>query len=159
LGKTPIRLPDLFAVLEKFADDDPLVFNFASDAVRGEKVDRVEHVGFHIRSHLIQGRTIEQGAAVPIVNVLLYKHVAGGSDLSFQLHKLALISIVPSFCCASVLTRAYSAAFVIHGESIPEDRPVVESSAVDIESGEGKSVCMASVFSEGQDIYSTSFSS
>src|SRR6516165_6707111 len=54
--------------------------------------------------------------------------------------------MVPSFCCASVLTRAYSAAFVIHGESIPEDRSVVESSAVDIEGGEGKSVCMAPPF-------------
>src|SRR6516225_7163339 len=56
------------------------------------------------------------------------------------------LSIVPSFCCASVLTRAYSAAFVIHGESIPEDRSVVESSAVDIEGGEGKSFCMLSLF-------------
>jgi hypothetical protein len=63
-------------------------------------------------------------------------------------------SIVPSFCCASVLTRAYSAAVVIHGESIPEDRSVVESSAVDIVGGEGKSVFMASRFSEGQHIYS-----
>jgi hypothetical protein len=45
-----------------------------------------------------------------------------------------------------VLTRAYSAAFVIHGESIPEDRPAVESSAVDIEVGEGKSVCMRPSF-------------
>jgi hypothetical protein len=54
-------------------------------------------------------------------------------------------------------SRAYSAAFVIHGESIPEDRSVVESSALDIEDGEGKSVCMASCFSEGQHIYSTSF--
>jgi hypothetical protein len=50
---------------------------------------------------------------------------------------------------------AYSAAF-IHPESIPEIGSVVESSAVDIEGGEGKSVCMASVFSEGQHIYSTS---
>jgi Resolvase, N terminal domain len=39
--------------------------------------------------------------------------------------------IVPSCFCASVLTRAYSAAFVIYVELIPEDRPVVESSAVD----------------------------
>jgi hypothetical protein len=30
-------------------------------------------------------------------------------------------------------------------ESIPEDRPVVESSAVDIEDREGESVCMASL--------------
>jgi hypothetical protein len=43
---------------------------------------------------------------------------------------------------------------VIHGESIPEIASVVESSAVDIEGGEGKSVCMASVFSEGQHVYS-----
>ena len=78
-----------------------------------------------------------------------------GGDLSFQLHKLA--PNVPSFCCASVLTRAYSAAFVIHGESIPEIGSVVESSAVDIEAGEGKSVCMASCFSEGQHMYSTGF--
>ena len=49
-----------------------------------------------------------------------------------------------------VLTRACSVSFVIHVESIPEDRSVVESSAVDIEGGEGKSVCMASLFSEGQ---------
>jgi hypothetical protein len=35
-------------------------------------------------------------------------------------------------------------------------RTVVESLAVDIEAGEGKSVCIASLFSEGQHIYSTS---
>jgi hypothetical protein len=34
---------------------------------------------------------------------------------------------------------------------------VVESSAVDSEGSERKSVCMASVFSEGQHIYSTHF--
>jgi hypothetical protein len=56
-----------------------------------------------------------------------------------------------------VLTRAYSAAFVIHGESIPEIGSVVESSAVDIKAGEGKSVCMASLFSEGQHIYNMEF--
>jgi hypothetical protein len=65
-----------------------------------------------------------------------------------KVHGAELISIALR-SCASVLTRAYSAAFVIHGESIPEDRSVVESSAVDIEGGEGKSVCMASLFSEG----------
>src|SRR6516225_9059360 len=59
-----------------------------------------------------------------------------------RLSSTSWLSIVPSFCCASVLTRAYSAAFVIHGESIPEDRSVVESSAVDIEGSEGKSVSM-----------------
>jgi hypothetical protein len=61
-----------------------------------------------------------------------------------RLSSTSWLSIVPSFCCASVLTRAYSAAFVIHGESIPEIRLVVESSAVDIEGAEGKSVCMMS---------------
>jgi len=53
--------------------------------------------------------------------------------------------------------RAYSAAFVIHFESIPEIGSVVESSAVDIEGGEGKSVSMASLVFMGQHIYSTSF--
>jgi len=53
--------------------------------------------------------------------------------------------------------RAYSAAFVIHFESIPEIGSVVESSAVDIEGGEGKSVGMASLVFMGQHIYSTSF--
>jgi hypothetical protein len=31
---------DLLAVFEKFAGDDPLVFNFASDAVGSKKIDR-----------------------------------------------------------------------------------------------------------------------
>ena len=89
---------DLLAVLEKFADDDPLVFNFASDAVGSEKIDPVEPIGFQIGPHPIEGRSIEQRAGVPVVNVLLDEHVACGSDLSFQLHKLA-------FNCSFLLLR------------------------------------------------------
>jgi hypothetical protein len=48
---------------------------------------------------------------LPVVNVFLGEHVACGSDLLFD-----------------------SAAFVIHGESIPDIGLLVESSAVDIES-------------------------
>jgi hypothetical protein len=32
-------------MLEKFADDDPLVFNFASNAIGSEKIDPVEPIG------------------------------------------------------------------------------------------------------------------
>jgi len=77
-------------VLQKFAEDDPLVFNFASDAIGSEKIDPVEPIGFHIGPHPIEGRSIEQHAGVPVVNVLRGEHVACGSDLLFQLHKLAL---------------------------------------------------------------------
>jgi hypothetical protein len=80
---------DLLAVLEQFADNDPLVFNVASDAIGSEKIDPVEPIGFQIGPHPIEGRSIEQGAGVPVVNVLRGKHMACGSDLSFQLHKLA----------------------------------------------------------------------
>jgi hypothetical protein len=139
--------------LEKFADDDPLVFHFASNAIGSQKIDPLEPIGFHISPHPIEGRSIEQHAGVPVVNVLFGEHVACVVICFFS--STSWLSIVPSFCCASVLTRAYSAAFVIHGESIPEDRSVVESSAVDIKGGDGKSVCVASVFSEGQHIYST----
>ena len=58
------------------------------------------------------------------------------------------LSIVPSFCCASVLTRAYCAAFVIHCESIPEIALLVESSGVDNETtGETFACMLSSVFS------------
>jgi hypothetical protein len=33
-------------VLQKFADDDPLVLNLASDAIGSQKIDPVERIGF-----------------------------------------------------------------------------------------------------------------
>jgi hypothetical protein len=61
--------------------------------------------------------------------------------------------MVPSFCCASVLTRAYSAAFVIHDESIPEDRSVVESSVVDSEEGKARGLRIGPSRSHSQGFY------
>jgi hypothetical protein len=93
LGVLHVVLPvdgDLLAVFEKFADDDPLVFNVSSDAIGSEKVDPVEPIGFQIGPHPIESRSIEQRAGVSIVNVLRGEHVACCSDLSPQLHKLAI---------------------------------------------------------------------
>ena len=61
-----------------------------ASALGSEKIDRVEQIGFQIRPHLIKGRSIEQGAAVTVVNVFPNEHVACRADLSFQLNKLAL---------------------------------------------------------------------
>jgi hypothetical protein len=73
-----------------FADDDPLVFNVSSDPISSKKIDPVEPIGFQIGPHPIESRTIEQCAGVPVVNVFRGKHMACDSDLSFQVHKLAL---------------------------------------------------------------------
>ena len=79
-------------MLEKFTDDDPLVFNVSSDAIGSKKIDPVGPVRFQIGPHPIEGRSIEQSAGVPVVNVLFGEHVPCDSDLSFQLYKLALNS-------------------------------------------------------------------
>jgi transposase len=81
---------NLLAVLEKLADDDPLVFNLASDAIGSEKINPVTPIGFHIRPHPIEGGPIEHYAGVPVVNVLFGEHVARDLDLSPQLHELAI---------------------------------------------------------------------
>jgi hypothetical protein len=52
----------------------------------------LESIGFHIGPHPIEGRSIEQHARVPVVNVLRGDHVPCGSDLLLQLDKLALNS-------------------------------------------------------------------
>jgi hypothetical protein len=50
----------------------------------------IEPIGLHIGPHLIQGRSIEQGGAVTVVDVLFDEHLPCRADLSFQLDKLAL---------------------------------------------------------------------
>jgi hypothetical protein len=46
----------------QYADDDALVFNFASDAIASEKIDTVEPIGFQIGPHPIESRSIERHA-------------------------------------------------------------------------------------------------
>jgi hypothetical protein len=80
---------DLLAVLEQFANDDALVFNFASDAIGSEKIDPVEPIGFQIGSHPIEGRSIEHHAGAPVVNVLRGEFMTRSCDLVAKLRKLA----------------------------------------------------------------------
>ena len=102
---------DLLAVLDELAEDDRLIRDIACDTIRIEETHRVEQIGLHVPPQLLERRAIQSRAAVSVVDVFLDEHVARGGDLPLELEHLTLN--VPSFCWASVLTRAYKTALFI----------------------------------------------
>jgi hypothetical protein len=80
-----------------------VAFGLAGNAISAEEIDRAEQIGFHVLTQLFERRSIQRRAAISVVDVFLDQHMARRGDLPFQFNNL--LSIVPSFCCASELIR------------------------------------------------------
>jgi len=87
-------------------------------------VDGVVSVRPCIGSQLLEAGTVKQRAAVTVVDAPCRARLAAATCLRSS---ASWLSIESYFCCPSVLTRAYTAAFVIHFESIPQLPPIIES--------------------------------
>ena len=77
-------------MLQELVDNDGLIRHSAGDAIGGKEIDRIEHINLQIRPQLVNGGSIQQRAAISVVDVFPDQHMSCGGDLPLELNHLVL---------------------------------------------------------------------